>query len=933
MAITARSFIVAANTSTGTQALSLAGETRTPAAYRIRWTSGTSDLTIANEAQIGCGGWDGTRSRCSVVVSLDNQPATSCGGRNSASNVIETLTGGSLDGVAAHSSVSAGTATINWTTASTAAILLEVTLYFTEAGDEIRVDSWSGSTTLNGTTSITGMSNQPNGAYFFSTNDTTTGAFTSYRLSEGVASDGASIKQGCKAVAEVSGTDPTAPDGIVVDNRCSVRLSGAGAIDASIELTAWNSDGVTLTTRTGGGFAQAGIAFLFSSSADFSVVVNLANSDATGNHAVTGFGFQPAGIEALATGTNDTINTLVTGAAAGIYGSSGYSDGTDTPTIVSFQVRDNRQSTDTRSASGDGPLIYVLGNTGSVDWDANLNSVDSDGLTINVTTATGVDKYVVYLGFGPGSVTIQGNARAVGEAEHRASLDLRLEGNARDTGAGDERASLDLRSEGVGRALGGADERASADMRVAASGRSAAEAVEAAAAALRVAATSMSVGEAESRLAAARRLAASGLVAGASEESAAAALRLAASSLAVGSALESADFSLLSGLVLQGLAVGESSESTIASLTSDLLARAMGEAAHRASLDLTLDATARAIGEALEQSLFNELGNVQLEGIAIGEAAGRAALVLTVDGQAIALGEAPESVAAALRLAATAAALGAAVERGTLDARVALSAVEAGAALALGSARLRRLMSATTLAEADERAAAALTALLDGRALGEAEHVALFAFATGNLQLQGLALGEAAHQAALARVVALVGRDVGEAALTASPALTSALRAVEAGEAAARGSADLTVEAAGRAAGEAQDATGRLGFRVQAEGVALGFASEQLAALARIGVTAHALGGADVRLLAALRLALDSSTLGEADATARATLTRLARMAAVGGADYLAAFLVGAVGDPKILQTIEVRRIVHEILVRRGLDEIEVVDWNDTEEV
>jgi len=125
----------------------------------------------------------------------------------------------------------------------------------------------------------------------------------------------------------------------------------------------------------------------------------------TGNHSVTGLGFQPVGV--IMFGSNfSTVGSLVTGQTGpGLFISVNaldYSDGTTIRSLC-LALNGNSNANNANYRGYENGCISMPTNASTatvVDYRASTITFDSDGVTINVTTAAGSRRPIHYLAFG-----------------------------------------------------------------------------------------------------------------------------------------------------------------------------------------------------------------------------------------------------------------------------------------------------------------------------------------------------------------------------------------------------------------------------------------------------------------------------------------------------------------------------------------------------
>lgn len=400
----------ASNTGTGTQDLTVSGSD-TPVAVLIEISSATTSGTAIAGMRFGAGFSDGTNSRAFSVFSENGVVGANSGGRNSATNLVEMTSAGStvIDGRAAFSTwLNSGGSVgvrINWTSAPSAAYLLNVTFFF--GATEALVSTLTTSATENATVSISGMSNQPNLALGFF--GSTGAGFNTINRSLGWAADNeGTIEQGCKIFSEIDASGPPASAGDILNDRIGGALVSVSASAASngseVELTSWNSDGATFTTRNAAASLTGAVLLLVIPSdqkRSVKTVVNDASgtsiTDNAGTHTVE-FGFEPIHLSVIGTG-HQTINSPQTG-AVGPWISHGHAQSSSSRVVQTCQIEDNAATTDTRGYSDTAFVAKLLNNTGATSFDMDLDSFSGVGAVVDIGSAAAAAFYNIYVAVG-----------------------------------------------------------------------------------------------------------------------------------------------------------------------------------------------------------------------------------------------------------------------------------------------------------------------------------------------------------------------------------------------------------------------------------------------------------------------------------------------------------------------------------------------------
>jgi hypothetical protein len=176
-------------------------------------------------------------------------------------------------------------------------------------------------------------------------------------------------------------------DSVNSSNTASFRVA---------EVTAFGSDGFTLNWTTGGAaFAWPYVAF-----GGESVYVGIeTQKTSTGTKATTGVGFEPAGILLFSTGRVNSASVIDGDSRFSFGGASAV--GAEGSTWIRSVDAALTMDTDQRTVT-DKIIGFADSGTTTVA-EADLSSFDSDGFTLDWTTADGTAREFSYMAFGPAS--------------------------------------------------------------------------------------------------------------------------------------------------------------------------------------------------------------------------------------------------------------------------------------------------------------------------------------------------------------------------------------------------------------------------------------------------------------------------------------------------------------------------------------------------
>jgi len=384
----------------------------TPKAAIFKIGGGITAGTNVATAREGWGITDGTTSRAFSCFSQNNQATSNTGGRIDTTTVIYFNTvAGAVGAEASFNSWITDGVRINIDTVAAAAFIVEVTFVY---GDDVScsVKELTGSGSVNGTASVTGLSFAPTMVMAWSSINAFAAdtAFNTSQISLGVSTlTAGSILQGCYALHDRDNVALSSHAGGAgrtnrIAQAIAVSAVGAATDNGSLELTAFNSDGATFTTRDVATAIPTMQLLIGTGTVPVWCGWLDIGTTSTGNKARTDPGWRPKFLGAIGSSleATDTIGggTLVSGH---------YSDGSGDLTATqafTYQTEDNFTPTDTRSVTSS-DLIRVLDNAGGIFWSATLVSFDTRGFTVNVTSAAGTAKYSFY--YAIGGVPLLGN--------------------------------------------------------------------------------------------------------------------------------------------------------------------------------------------------------------------------------------------------------------------------------------------------------------------------------------------------------------------------------------------------------------------------------------------------------------------------------------------------------------------------------------------
>lgn len=360
--------------------------------------TGTTSLNggIAHR-RYGIGITDGTTQRCVGIMSENGQIglATDSGTRSDNASVINfpLTTSEAIDGEASWDSWVNGGSKILVNNLFAAANQIRATYFF---GDDIQCAVAELNVGISSNESVTGLSFAPNFAIAISygssgaafSNDKAQGDLA-YSHGYAVKTPSGDTQQVCFADFFKDRLATTRGGTILLDTAIAQVIYDVGGIEtlgARLRVSSWNSDGITLSEMNGGTPATVALLLIgFTNKRKLYAGITEIPSDAVaGDFPVTGVGFTPEAYFTLATtcsAKNSLRSSPVGEVARGSSGSftgveSGYSSGT---------ADDGVSTGASRSAAGNNAVFRVVDSAGSDALAGTHVSLDSDGLTVNIS--------------------------------------------------------------------------------------------------------------------------------------------------------------------------------------------------------------------------------------------------------------------------------------------------------------------------------------------------------------------------------------------------------------------------------------------------------------------------------------------------------------------------------------------------------------------
>lgn len=372
--------------STGSQSVSGVGFQ--PSAI-IFWTSGatTGGFTAGIDICVGFAG--GSAASAVGGRDTDNSVTTSSNSRIGSSAIYTAgLTAG-------FTSMDSDGFTLNWTAVTSGTII-----HFLALGGASITHAKAGVLNVSsgtGSKAFTGVGFQPD---FIILNDPNLPQGALPQSAANMAGSmvfATSAASGGIAFSTQSGQNPSTVSSYEISTALPLFSWNTGVL-AQATLTSFDSDGFTLNYTTNG-IGNHQMAYLAIAGGSFAIGAETQNTS-TGTKAKTGIGFQPAavlfaGTNRASSSSNDTTQMKV---------SVGATDGTNQG-CAWFSATDNVSPSDANVYTTSSHTLVHATNSSTVNAIADVSTLDSDGFTLDWTTADATAREVIYVAFGPAATT------------------------------------------------------------------------------------------------------------------------------------------------------------------------------------------------------------------------------------------------------------------------------------------------------------------------------------------------------------------------------------------------------------------------------------------------------------------------------------------------------------------------------------------------
>jgi hypothetical protein len=354
----------------------------TPKAVLVIASHADTDATAEPDVQCCIGFADDTREGSVGCGTQDGVTSTDAERAYSSTEVINMPDGTGIKLAASLVSFSTNNVTLNFATVDSDAVFITIVFF---AGTD--VSAYAGEVdpndSNNGTTDVTAPGFQPDLVFLASMgHQSDVRDHASFRFGCAV-DDGSDTNRGL-AFQSNNGDGTTDPRNIL---SSSYACPPVDFVNWALEIGSFDANGFTVTTRLNPANSNDRAAYLalaFGGAAS----VNLRSFDSptsTGNDARTGVGFEP---QFVLLGLTDvqTENTEVQDADAGSWGISVFT--ADAEVCTSWADEDAQTTTDTQSLCDNQAINFASGD-GTTQHAATFVSLDSDGHSLNYSTADG----------------------------------------------------------------------------------------------------------------------------------------------------------------------------------------------------------------------------------------------------------------------------------------------------------------------------------------------------------------------------------------------------------------------------------------------------------------------------------------------------------------------------------------------------------------
>jgi hypothetical protein len=280
--------------------------------------------------------------------------------------------------------------TLNFTVAGTA-----LQIHYIVLGGTDLTNAFVGSFTepiVTGNLGITGVGFRPDLVLTtaWSQGDNVNAASLNYNMS----AFASTTKRGALAITSQDVTSPTNANSYERNDKAIVSLNSVGTLRTEADFVSMDTDGFTLNYSTTVGSGAQPVVYLALKGGKYWVGSDTQKTS-TGTQAKTGVGFTPTGL--LAFGGNKATATTIDATLAKL--TVGGSDGTTQGATFNEDV-DNQTTSVAAQVSDTTKVLKHATSPSTVNAEASVSSFDSDGYTLNWSTADATAREFIVIAFG-----------------------------------------------------------------------------------------------------------------------------------------------------------------------------------------------------------------------------------------------------------------------------------------------------------------------------------------------------------------------------------------------------------------------------------------------------------------------------------------------------------------------------------------------------
>lgn len=372
--------------STGTDAISFDGMTATPPVVLLMASQATADDTAADDAVISISAGIDNSNETGISASAEHGVGTTNTNRrgaNSRSAIIVDPDGTGRQGDAENSSMSAGTATLNW--AYVPASLLKLTALAIMA-DDVAI----GYATVPSSPTAVNVGFEPDVVISWTQLASIGSSGAEARWNVGIAVNGGNAYS-----AGIAWTDAAAAGAGNgrIDSVALAAVKDNGGTYYTLTYGSWTSTGWTTTLASGSASGEYGYLALRWDNRNVSVDVFSTPTSTGSGTGKSGYGWRPGGLLALAT-LCSSIDADHTDAEGGGIGIGAYAGGTQWSHSVNNEYGADPTNTQSYTTAA---LIGLPDDDGGAGLDISVASIDNDAWYYQADSVLGTARKVIVL--------------------------------------------------------------------------------------------------------------------------------------------------------------------------------------------------------------------------------------------------------------------------------------------------------------------------------------------------------------------------------------------------------------------------------------------------------------------------------------------------------------------------------------------------------